>query len=217
MKGEFFLVGVPIGNIDDFSFRAIKTLQSCNYIVCEDTRETKFILSHFDIKATLIPYTPRNPNTLEGVLNLLSSGKNLAFVCDRGMPCISDPGSSLVRDLKSKGVRIHCIPGPSSVTTAFSLSGYSGGFIFHGFLPRKTSEIIEICKNLCDLDYNIVFFEAAVRLNKTLETFSDIFGDRNITIARELTKPFEEIIQGSAIELKNIQFKGECVVIIKKI
>ena len=204
---------MPIGNIDDLSKRAFQTLQQCDLVLCEDTRETNKFLSNFSLNLNLVSYIG-NKNAANKALALLRQGANVGVICDRGMPCISDPGSDLVKFFRAHGIEIDCIPGPSSITTAFALSGYHGGFIFHGFLPRNENAVLKIAESLVNLNYNIIFFEAPFRMQETLKLLAQVFQNRNITIAKDLTKTYQKIYQGKIEEFLNTNFQGECVLII---
>jgi 16S rRNA (cytidine1402-2'-O)-methyltransferase len=215
--GKLVIIGSHIGNIYDFPHRGLKFFEKTNLVLCEDTRETSKTLSDFGIQAKLISYVGSFDSAITHAKKAIFEGYNVALMCDRGMPCISDPGAKIIALFRSMNVDITCIPGPSSVTVAFALTGYSGPFIFHGFLPRKKGDILKIANKIGDLGYNIIFFESAIRLLETLKVLSSVFVDREVTIARELTKVYEEIIQDKIENIinKNQIFKGECVLIIK--
>lgn len=219
--GKLLLVGVPIGNYEDLSMRGLAALKSSDLILCEDTRETQKLLLNFGIvEKKLISYMGSYDFACSASKNAISNGHDVVVVSDRGMPCISDPGAKIVNHIKALGFDITCIPGPSAVDAAFCLSGYSNQFIFHGFLPRKDGDIKKICVNLepmLALGYNLIFFQAPNRLEKTFEIFQEIFSSSKITLARELTKTHEQILEFAANDWKKnqAQFKGECVIIIK--
>lgn len=219
--GKLLLVGVPIGNYEDLSMRALTALKENDLILCEDTRETQKLLFNFGlVSKKLISYMGSYDFACSFAKDALSKGKSVVLVSDRGMPCISDPGAKIVNHIKALGFDITCIPGPSAVDAAFCLSGYSNQFIFHGFLPRKDGDIKKICNNLkpmLDLGYNLIFFEAPNRLEKTFELFEEVFPLSKITLAREITKTHEEILEFAANDWKKNKekFKGECVIIIK--
>jgi 16S rRNA (cytidine1402-2'-O)-methyltransferase len=209
------LVGLPIGNYEDCSIRVINFLKQVPLIICEDTRVTKHLLLSLGIECETISYISAKETAFRKASKLIAHGKDVAFVSDRGMPCISDPGAKAVEHFRSLNIKVECLPGPSALTVAIALTGYSGGFIFHGFLPRKKSEILKVANMLGSMPYHIVFFEAPFRMKKTLELLSTIFEGREITIARELTKTYEEIIQGKIEDIAKRDFQGECVLIIK--
>lgn len=215
--GELKLIGVPIGNFQDISHRGLKALEECEAVLCEDTRESEYFLRYYNMEKKLLSYGGMlaRKSINEG-LRILKEGKNVCLVSDRGMPCISDPGAKIIEEYRKEKIKIECIPGPSAVTTAFTLSGYSGGFIFHGFLPRKEQEILKIGRKLAESGYHIIFFESAVRLKKTLEILNEIFKEQEITLAKDLTKSTEKIQQAKISDLlEKSDFKGEYVIIIK--
>jgi len=217
VKGKLILIGVPIGNILDISSRAIEFFSSCDAILCEDTRETEYVLNQININKPLLAYGGgRQEKNKQKAIDMMQKGSAIGFVCDRGMPGISDPGACLVEEVRKLGIEIICAPGVSSVTTAFAMSGYSGGFIFHGFLPRKEIEILTIISKLAPLDYNLIFFESRFRLKKTLEIFEKVLNEREIVLAKDLTKTTEKILKGPIFKLINEKFLGEYVIIIKR-
>ena len=195
--GSLFVVGTPIGNLEDISIRAIKTLRSVDLILCEDTRRTKILLKRYRIKKPLLSYHEGNEERrTREVLRLLEE-KDIALVSEAGMPGISDPGYRLVRACHEKGIKVIPIPGPSAITSALSVSGLpSNQFIYIGFLPRKKGERRKILKELQDERRTIVAFESPHRLKESLEGILEILGDREIAICREMTKMFEEIFRG---------------------
>lgn len=215
-KGSLILVGVPIGNIDDISPRAIECLKKQEIILCEDTRASSILFMNFSIQARLISHVGSYHHAITKASEQIESGKDIALVCDRGMPCISDPGASIVSHFRERNIKIECIPGASALTTAFSMTGYTGGFIFHGFLPRKPGAILKIANTLKDLDYNIIFFESPIRIKNTLILLKTAYADRSITIARELTKKYESIVQGTIDEVLKHEILGECVIVISR-
>jgi len=212
---KLVLVGLPIGNYEDCSIRIINFLKKVPLIICEDTRVIKHLLLNLGIECDVISYVSSNELAFRKAIKFINARKDVAFVSDRGMPCISDPGAKVVEQFRSLKIKVECLPGPSAPVMAFALTGYSGGFVFHGFLPRKKSEILKIAAKLATIPYHIIFFEAPFRLQKTLEILSEPFAERQVTIARELTKPYEEIIQGKIEEVVKREFQGECVLIIK--
>lgn len=217
MNGELILIGVPIGNYEDLSPRALSCLEKCDLILCEDTRESALLLSNFGLKKNLISYVGSFNKAIMQAKKFIHEKKMVGLISDRGMPCISDPGARIVSDFIKLGINVNCIPGPSSLDTAFCLTGYFGSFIFHGFLPRKIGDIKKVLMQISSLNYNLIFFESPLRLKKTLEIFAEFFENRNITIARELTKKYQKVHQGTIKELLEQDFKGECVIIVSKI
>ena len=196
-KSFLYMVGTPIGNLDDISFRAIKILKKVSYIACEDTRQTNKIMAKFEFKNHLISFNKHNSfKRIPKIINDLKAGKSVALVSDAGLPSICDPGEDLVKNATSNGLNIICIPGPSAALTALVASGMPASrFVFEGFLPKKNIErekiLLEISKNI----KTTVLFESPHRLNKLLIELRDFCGDsRKISIGRELTKKYEQHI-----------------------
>jgi len=217
-KGSLVIVGLPIGNFDDLSVRGLESLKSADLIVCEDTRSAIVLLKNFNlIEKKLISYVGSWNKAILAANTIVEKGGIVALVCDRGMVSVSDPGAKVVRYFRGQSVKIDCVPGPSAVTTAFALTGYFGSFIFHGFLPRKKAEILKLVNGLKNLPYNLIFFESPLRLSASLAALAEILPGCEITIARELTKPFQEILQGKIEDFlaKDLNFKGECVLVVK--
>lgn len=210
-KGVLYLIGVPIGHYDDLTFRALKILQTVDLILCEDTRETKKLLDNFFIKNNLISYISSS-NYLVKVLEILNNGGDVGFVSDRGMPCISDPGADIVRYLRELNFHISIIPGVSSITTAFALTGLKGGFFFHGFLPKTKGNMLKIFQKLTKTNH--IFLESPYRIYKTLKILEECYPESIIYIVRELTKTYEEILIGTSKELLEKEIKGELVLVL---
>ena len=192
-SGVLYIVGTPIGNLNDLSFRSINILKNVSLIACEDTRQTKKIMNKFEFTNNLISFNKHNSfNKIKRIINDLQLGKSLALVSDAGMPSICDPGEDLIREVRSIGLKIICIPGPCAAITALASSGFpSSKFIFEGFLPKKNIErkkiLLEISKN----NKTTILFESPHRLKKLLNELKDFCGeDREIQIFRELTKKF---------------------------
>ena len=217
--GTLYIVGTPIGNLEDMTFRAIKTLSEVDLIAAEDTRVTKNLLSHFKIPTETISYHRHsNKKREDEIISLLVDGKNIALVTDAGMPAISDPGYELVQRATQENINVIPIPGVSAPITALSVSGFnSDKFLFLGFLPRSKKDIVKLVEPTLSTNPPIcvVAFEAPHRIAKTLTILNELSPDMQIVIARELTKKFEEIIRGTATELaEKIQdLKGEIVLI----
>lgn len=195
--GTLYIVGTPIGNLGDFSPRAIEILKTVDFIAAEDTRVTLKLLNHFEIRNTLISYhehnaAARGPELLERLLN----GENGAIVTDAGMPCISDPGEGLVALCHENEVEIATVPGPTAAMTALAASGLpTGKFLFEGFLPIKKGERDAALQAVSRLPHTLIFYEAPHRLRQTLAALLEGLGDRPITLCRELTKLHEEIFK----------------------
>ena len=209
-SSTLYIVGTPIGNLNDISPRAINILKNASLIACEDTRQTRKIMNKFQISNNLISFNKHNSlNKIPRILQEMKEGKSIALVSDAGMPGICDPGEDIVKAAKNSGLNVICIPGPCAAITALVSSGISSSsFIFEGFLPKKKTErekiLLEISKN----EKTTVLFEAPHRLKRLLEELSEFCGkDREIMVARELTKKYEEHI-GNDIE-KVISFFAE--------
>ncbi len=213
-----YIIPTPIGNMNDMTFRAINTLKEVDVIFAEDTRVTKQLLTHFEIKKTLISsHLYNEKNNCDKELDYLKQGKNIAVVSDRGTPVISDPGYILVRKAIENDYNVVCLPGANALIPAYVMSGISGGpFTFYGFLNSKETKRKKELKELAEYKFPIIFYEAPHRIMPTLKNIKEIFGNRQGVIAREITKKYEEIIRGTIDELiKNAEdLKGELVVII---
>ncbi len=221
MSGKLYICGTPIGNLEDMTFRAIKTLQEADIIACEDTRHTIKLLNHFNIKNHLEAYHEHNKNVkAKKLTELLKSGKNIALVTDAGMPCISDPGYELISLCIENNIPVTVVPGPTALTSALALSGLpSERFIFEGFLPQNNKSRKEILSSLAKEPRTVIFYEAPHHLVKTLEDILKYLGNRKISAVRELTKIYEELKRGTVEELlsfyKENPPKGEFVLIVE--
>ena len=213
-----YLVATPIGNLDDLTFRAINTLKEVDVIFCEDTRVTQQLLNHFSIKNKLISLHNFNEETVkERVLNYLQENKNVAIVTDRGTPIISDPGYKTVKYVKDNGYNVVSIPGACAMVCAITASGLSSEhFLFYGFLDSRDSHQLEELNTLESYDYSIVFYEAPHRLVKTLNNIYKVFGNRNISISKEISKLHEMVFTGTLEEaIRDIKEpKGEYVLVV---
>lgn len=221
MAGKLFVTGTPIGNLSDFSPRAIEALESCDFIAAEDTRVTLKLLNHFDIKKPLISYYEHNKlQRGEEILSRILNGENCVIVTDAGMPAISDPGMELVNDCHENGITVVSVPGPTAFATALAISGMdSGRFTFEGFLSVNKSSRREHLKEVASERRTMIFYEAPHKLSQTLKDMYEAFGDRNIAIVRELTKIHEEVIrttlQKAVEDYPSNNLKGELVLIIE--
>lgn len=219
--GTLYVVATPIGNLEDVTMRALRVLREVDYVLCEDTRVTGKLLKHYDIKTTLRRYDVHTTEaTHHKILDDLREGKNIALVSDAGTPGISDPGVFLVSLAREASVNIEPIPGPSAVTAAFSIAGITGNqFVFLGFVPQKKGRET-FFKSLMDYDLPVIFFESTHRIMKTLESLEKLSIQKNISIAREITKMHEEFVSGTATELRDYfekhtdHQKGEFVVMV---
>ena len=220
-KGILYLVSTPIGNLGDISYRAIEILKTVPLVAAEDTRQSKKLFSHYNIKTPLISYFEHNRfSRIPRLMNHLSNGKDLALITDAGTPGISDPAYRIVREAIKNSVEILSVPGSSAVLAALVASGLpTDRFIFEGFLPPKKGRIKRIEKNKNE-QATLVYYESANRLVRALKQFNDILGDRPAVVARELTKFHEEIKRGTLSELNlyynKVKPKGECVILIGK-
>jgi len=219
--GQLFVVGTPIGNLEDVTLRAISTLQSVDIILAEDTRNSKKLLDAHKIETKMISYHEHsNDNEIKKIIDLLLEGKDLALISDAGTPTISDPGYGLIRDCIKHDIVIVPIPGVSAITAAMSVSGLpSDSFTFFGFLPQKKGRLkkIELLKNI---ENTVILFESPYRLEKTLSQLLEHLGNRSVVVGRELTKLYEEVIRGNLTDVikyfSKSKVKGEIVIMIGK-
>ena len=213
-----YLVPTPIGNLEDMTFRAINVLKMVDVIFSEDTRVTLQLLNHFEIKNKLIALHDHNEDIVKDkVLEYLKDGKNVAIVTDRGSPIISDPGYKTVKFLKDNGYNVIGLPGACAFVPALIASSISSEhFTFYGFLNSKESKMKQELEYLKDSEYTLVFYEAPHRMLKTLKMMLDVFGDRYISISREISKLHESVYVGSISDaIKNTnEFKGEFVIVV---
>ena len=221
MSGKLYVVGTPIGNLEDMSVRAVKTLQEVDFIAAEDTRVTLKLLNHFEIKKPMVSYHEHKAREKGGeIITRLLSGQTCAIVTDAGMPCISDPGEDLVRLCAENGIDTVVIPGPSAAISALALSGLSTSkFVFEGFLNPQKNARLERLEELKREKRTIIFYEAPHKLCDTLSAMYQVLGDRKITLARELTKIYEEVIRttlSQAVALFEEKApKGEFVLVVE--
>ncbi len=223
-SNTLYIVGTPIGNLNDLSLRALNILKNASLIACEDTRHTKKLMNKFEFTNTLISFNRYNSeNKIPKIINYLNSGKSIALVSDAGMPSICDPGEDLVKQVKSNGIKLVCIPGPCAALTALVSSGMpSSQFIFEGFLPKKTSDRKKILLEVQQNEKTTILFESPHRLIKLLSELKEFCGgEREIQVSRELTKKFEEHIGNNVDEVLRFfegkEIKGELTIIIKGI
>jgi 16S rRNA (cytidine1402-2'-O)-methyltransferase len=223
VSGSLFLVATPIGNLEDITFRAVRTLKEVDLIACEDTRHTRRLLDHYGIEKPAISYHEHNESDrARSLVERLVGGLNIAVVSDAGTPLISDPGYRLVRAAVEAGIRVVPIPGPSAILTALTASGLpTDSFYFGGFVLSKAGARRKLFEAMADLDCSLVFYEAPHRILETLQDIADIYGDREIVLTRELTKIHEEFLRGTATDLFRIlsereSVKGEITIVIGK-
>lgn len=222
LNNALYIVATPIGNIKDITLRAIDTLNNADVIACEDTRVTKKLLSllNLSLDKTFISYQDHNEEEkAQSIIDLIKQGKSVALVSDAGSPLISDPGYKLIKKCNEQNVKIYTIPGPSAVICALQLSGLATNrFMFAGFIPNKEKARSDLFNELKKINTTLVFYETAPRLCKTLSVMNLIFKDREIAVAREITKIYEECLRGSAKTLHDYyeqnQPKGEIVIMV---
>ena len=220
MKGILYVVGTPIGNLSDFSERAVKTLNEVDFIAAEDKRVTVKLLNHFGIKKPMVSYHEHNLfDSGNRIVERIMNGENCAIVTDAGMPAISDPGEILVKQCHENGIKVESVPGPCAFSTALAISGmHSAKFNFEGFLPVNKKERKEQLEEIKNSTRTLIFYEAPHKLKQTLSDLYSAFGNREIAIVRELTKIHEEVVKTT---LENAQTlynekepKGEFVLIV---
>jgi len=215
-----YIVATPIGNLKDITLRAIEVLKSVDLVACEDTRHTRILLEHYGIKTPTTSFFQHNRFTKgEYLLKLLKEGKNIALVSDAGTPGILDPGYNLINLAVKNNIEVTALPGPAAFIDALVLSGKPAHeFFFAGFLPNRKISRQNRLKKLAGLGCTIIFYESCHRIRDTLEDLKEIFGEREIVVARELTKKFEELLRGPAASILDNLSKskplGEFVVIV---
>ena len=217
VSSGLYLVSTPIGNMEDITFRSLNVLKKSNIILCEDTRRSGKLLSYFQIKNKLLSYHKFNEKKIcSTVIDSIKKDKVVSLISDAGTPTISDPGLILVNKCIDENLSVHPIPGPSAVTSAVSVSGFSDQYLFYGFLTKKENELEKMLKSLCNLDYSIVFFIPASKINFYISKFKNYFFDRKILIAKEMTKIHEDFIRGKVASIKVLSenLKGEFTVVI---
>ena len=219
INSGLYLVSTPIGNMQDITFRALNILKKSNIILCEDTRRSAKLLSFFQMKNKLLSYHKFNEKKISSkIIDLIKNDKIVSLISDAGTPTISDPGLILVNKCIEEDLKVYPIPGPSAVTSAVSISGFSDRYLFYGFLPKKEKELERILKNLSNINYSIVFFVSAEKINFYTSKFKSYFFDRKILIAREMTKIHEEFIRDNVSKIKNLSenLKGELTVVLSQ-
>lgn len=220
--GTLYIVATPIGNLEDISKRALRILGEVDIIFAEDTREIAKILKGNNIDKTLIPYTDqKHEKMVNEIVQLMESGKSAALVSDSGTPLISDPGFKLVREFKLKNLNVVPIPGPSAIITALSVSGLpTDKFTFLGFAPKKPTARKQMLQTFGALDTTLIFYESPYRIKSFLQEIYETLGDRQVCLAKDLTKVFESVntdrLSTLLENIENIKEKGEYVVLIAK-
>ena len=219
IKKGLYLVPTPIGNLSDITLRALELLKNSDFILCEDTRVSKKLLSKFSIESKLISnYKFNEKKNLPKILDLLSNEKIISLISDAGTPGISDPGRLLINECVKKNINIFPLPGPSAITAAVSVSGFSDKYFFYGFFPEKLKSLKEDLKILSELNSSIVFFISAKKINKIIPYIKDYFINRDILICREISKIYEEYSRYTIDELKIFETtpKGELTIVISE-
>lgn len=209
--GVLYLVATPIGNLDDMTVRCLETLRSVDVIACEDTRQTRKLLNHFQIEKRTVSYHEHNKEASgQGLLQWLEEGKKIGLVSDAGLPAISDPGAELVRDAAAAGFPVIPVPGANAALTALIASGLpTDRFVFCGFIGRENKERREELERLKKYPETLIFYEAPHRIEKTLAAMREVWGNRRAVMARELTKRYEEFARGTLDELLAWLREGE--------
>ena len=219
IKKGLYLVSTPIGNLSDITFRAIDVLRKSKYILCEDTRTSSILLKKYDIKSKLISNHKFNEKkNLSKIIGLLKTGSIISLISDAGTPSISDPGKILVNECIANNIEIIPLPGPSSVISAVSVSGFSEKFFFYGFFPEKKKDLLDDLGNLSQLNSSIVFFVSPKKINRIIPFLKKFFSGRKIVICREMTKYFEEFIRTDIdrLDLLSSKIKGELTMVISE-
>ncbi len=219
LNNGLYVVSTPIGNLGDITLRAIEILKKSEYILCEDTRVSQNLFKKYEIKSKLIVNHKFNETkNVSKIVKILKSNKIVSIVSDAGTPSISDPGSIIVKECIKENINIYPIPGPSAVTSAISISGFSEKYYFYGFLPKKNKTIVEDLSILSDLNCSIVFFISPKKINKIINTLKKFFYGRKILICREMSKFYEEYLRTNVDELQIYQKepKGELTIVISE-
>ena len=217
INSGLYIVSTPIGNMQDITFRALNILRKSDVILCEDTRRSGKLLSHFRIKSKMIAYHKFNEEKISiNIVNSIKKNKIVSLISDAGTPAISDPGMILINKCIKENLFVTPIPGSSAVTSALSVSGFTDKYLFYGFLEKKEKELEKILKSLCNIDYSLVFFIPASKINYFINEFKKYFLDRKILIAKEMTKIHEEFIRDTVELIKNFSepVKGELTVVL---
>ena len=219
LKPGLYCVSTPIGNLGDITFRALEIIKNSDLILCEDTRISKKLLSKFKIHKKLISNHKFNENkNLNFILENLENKKIISIISDAGTPAISDPGKILINKCVEKNINIYSVPGPSAVSAAISVSGFSDKFLFCGFLPEKKNELNKLFTSVSKINFSIIFFISPKKINKIIDPIKKHFFNRNILICREVTKFHEEYVRSSVESLSEVSIssKGEVTVVISE-
>jgi len=221
MPGKLFVVATPIGNLEDITYRAVRVLREADLIACEDTRQTRRLLDHYEISKPTISYHEHNETERAAELaSRIAAGATVALVSDAGMPLVSDPGYRLVRAAIEMGVTVEPVPGASAALSALAASGLpTDSFYFGGFLPHKPGARAKVLENLAESHATLIFYEAPHRILEALQAIEEMLGPRPVVVAREMTKLHEEFLRGTAKEVHAVlaareSVKGEMTVLI---
>ena len=214
--GKLYIVGTPIGNLQDITLRALETLKAADYIACEDTRTSMVLLNHYDIKKPLIAYHKFNEiSCSEKIIELVQGGSNVCLITDAGMPGISDPGAEVIAKCREMGIDVESVPGPTAFATAFALSGIKEPqFTFLGFMPDKYTDKVSVLKKYIHSEIPLLFYVAPHDLAQTAKILYEVFGDRKVWVVREITKMHECVTITSLADF-NAEERGEIVLIVE--
>jgi len=222
MSSKLYIVSTPIGNLEDITLRALNILKQVDLIACEDTRTTKKLLSRYQIQKPLTSYHEHNEiEKAKELLSILQEGHSIALVTDAGTPGVSDPGYRIVKLASENGVQIFSVPGPSAAVAALSISGLpTSSFAFFGFPPKQKKQLIQYLERIKDYPETLIFYESPRRVIKTLESMAEVFGERNASLGREITKMYEETLRGTLSEIVTTlksrdNLKGEFTLVIE--
>ena len=218
-SNHLYIVSTPIGNLDDITLRALEVLKKSDIILCEDTRRSIKLLSHYKIKKKLISYHKFNEKKqLQNIIEYFNEGKILSLISDAGTPLLSDPGRLLVNECIKNSIEVIPIPGVSSITSALSVSGFNDKFLFYGFLPKTENQLEKVLSSLSKNLFTQIFFLPSKKLNFYLKSFKKFFSGRQIMIAKEITKIHEAFIRAEIDDLKIFKssVKGELTVVISE-
>lgn len=221
IEGAIILVPTPIGNLEDITYRALNTLKTATVIAAEDTRNTRKLLNYFEITTPLTSYHEyTKKEKIEKLINEAERGAKIAVVSDAGMPAISDPGTDIVEAALERNIKVIVLPGANAALSALVGSGLSTEeFYFYGFLPRKKKEMVEVLERLRSISATLLFYESPFRVKQTVNVLHETLGNREIALARELTKRFEEYIRGTMEEVlawtETNELKGEFVIVVE--
>ena len=216
---NLYIVSTPIGNLGDITLRALEVLKKSDIILCEDTRHSIKLLSHYKIKKKLIPYHKFNEKKqLANIIQYFNQGKILSLISDAGTPLLSDPGRFLVNQCVENGIKVTPIPGVSSITSALSVSGFSDKFLFYGFLPKTENKLEKVLASLSKNSYTQVFFIPSKKINFYIKGFKKFFSGRKIIIAKEITKMHEAFVRDDINKIKMFKnpIKGELTIVVSE-